>query len=84
MKFVTKEVDSTLQEKIIQEATTEWASTGFFAENQKDSLWLCIDYGKLDAVTIGKSHSLPKMDEIIDSLRTAGSFGPYAPAWNIG
>lgn len=40
--------------------------------SKKDgSLWMCIDYRKLDKVTIKNSYPLPRIDDLFDQLRGA-------------
>ena len=43
-----------------------------FKENGE--IRFCIDYRKLDSVTIGQAHRLPRVEDILDSLRDAQYF----------
>lgn len=55
--------------KIIMEpVTTDWAASIVFSAERVDSLHLCLDYRKLNAVTILYSYPTTCKDDCIDSL----------------
>lgn len=60
--------------KVIDPVTTEWAAPIVFAPRKDDSLQFCVDYRKLDAVTIRDSYRHPRMDKCIERLREATVF----------
>lgn len=54
--------------------TTEWASPLVFVPKKDGNLRFCVGYRKLNAVTVGESYLIPRMDERIDSLREASIY----------
>jgi hypothetical protein len=65
------EVDRMLQEGVIEPATYEWASPVVLITKPDGSVRICVDYRKLNALTIKDSYPLPRMDECLDSLGDA-------------
>lgn len=55
-----------LAKKAIKPATTKWAATIVFSDKKNVSLRFCINYWKLNDVTIHNSYHLARMDECID------------------
>lgn len=68
------EVDRMLQEGVIEPATSEWASPVVLITKPDGSVRFCVDYRKLNALTIKDSYPLPRMDECLDSLGDATMF----------
>ena len=69
-----KEIDSMLAKGVIEPATTDWASPIVFVPKPDGSLRFCVDYRRLNALTIRDSYPIPRMDECIDSLGEAVIF----------
>jgi hypothetical protein len=65
------EVDRMLQEGVIEPATYEWASPVVLITKPDGSVRICVDYRKLNALTIKDSYPLSRMDECLDSLGDA-------------
>jgi Reverse transcriptase (RNA-dependent DNA polymerase) len=63
-----------LKAEVIEPATSEWASPVVFVPKPDGSMRFCIDYRRLNAVTVRDSYPLPRMDECIDSLGDASVF----------
>lgn len=59
---------------MIEPTTPEWASTVVIVPKHDRLYQMCIDYRKLNAVTIRDTHRLLRMDEFIDSLGDATVF----------
>jgi Reverse transcriptase (RNA-dependent DNA polymerase) len=70
----TTEVESMLRSGVIEPATSEWASPVVLVPKHDGSLRFCIDYRKLNAITVRDTYPLPRMDECIDSLGDAVVF----------
>ena len=63
-----KEVEKMLKKGVIELSTSEWAAHVVFAPKKDGSLMLCIDYRRLNALTIRDLYQITRMDECIDSL----------------
>lgn len=59
---------------VIGPAITEGATPVVFAPKKDETLRFCIDYWKVDAVTISDSYLLPTMDDYTGFLREAQIF----------
>ena len=66
-----KEVERMLQAGVIEPAQSAWASPVVLVPKPDGSLRFCVDYRKLNAVTVKDTYPIPRMDECIDSLGSA-------------
>jgi hypothetical protein len=62
------------EQKVIEPATCEWASPIVLVPKPDGSLRFCVDYRKLNSITIPDTYPLPRMDECIDYLGDAAVF----------
>ena len=63
-----------LAQGVIEPATCEWASPIVMVPKPDGSLRFCVDYRKLNSITVPDTYPLPRMDECIDSLEEAAIF----------
>jgi hypothetical protein len=68
------EIHRMLRAGVIEPATSEWASPVVLVPKPDWSMRFCIDYRRLNTVTVRESYPLPRMDECIDSLWDARVF----------
>ena len=66
-----EEVKRQLEAGVIEPSNSEWAAPVLFAPKKDGKLRFCIDYRKLNAMTVKDSYPLPRMDECIDTLGEA-------------
>ena len=81
------EVHKMLNQGIIEPSDSPWASPVVLVKKKDGSLRYCIDYRKLNAVTIKDSYPLPRIDESLDSLSETKYFSTLDLAsgyWQIG
>lgn len=64
-------MDELLAKGFIQPSTLPWGALVLFAKKVDGSLRLCVDYQKLNQMTIKNKYHLPMIDELFDQL--AGS-----------
>jgi Reverse transcriptase (RNA-dependent DNA polymerase) len=69
-----EEVERMLKADVIEPANSEWASPVVLITKPDGSVRFCVDYRKLNAVTVKDSYPLPRMDECLDSLGDATIF----------
>jgi hypothetical protein len=69
-----EEIEKMVAQGVIEPATCEWASPIVLVPKPDGSLRFCVDYRKLNAITVPDTRPLPRMDECIDSLGEAVIF----------
>lgn len=57
--------------KMIEPAQREWASRVVYVPKTDGVLRFCLDYWKLNCVTVTESYPVPSVNECIDSSRKA-------------
>lgn len=72
------------QEEVIEAATTGCADSIDLTPNKDGSIWLCVNYRKLNAVIIYGSYPLYGRNKYIDLLDNAGIFLCYMLVWDVG
>jgi transposase InsO family protein len=70
----TAEIQRMLKEGVIEATQSEWASPVVLVPKPDGSMRFCIDYRKLNQLTVRDAYPLPRMDECIDSLGEAKVF----------
>lgn len=70
-QFAATQVDRLLQKEVIEPSTTECERPILLAPKKDGSLRSCIDYRRLNMVTIYNSNRVPRMDECIYRLGEA-------------
>ena len=71
---------------VIEPSTGEWASPVVMVPKPDGSVCFCIDYRKLNLMTVKDAYPIPRMDECIDSLGDARVFSTldcHAGYWQI-
>ena len=63
-----------LEQGVIEPGNSEWASSIVLVPKSDGSLPFCVDYRRLNSITVPDTYPLPRMDECIDSLGDAAIF----------
>ena len=73
-----KELKSQLQELLdkgfIQPNVSSWGAPVLFVEKKDGTLRMCIDYRKINKVTVKNKYPLPRIKDLFDQLKGAGVF----------
>src|SRR5579871_2302770 len=67
-EFLQKELDYFENLGIIEKYESPWAAPILFIKKKNSKLHLVVDYYKLNKVTRKDTYSLPRIDELLDSL----------------
>ena len=68
------QIKEMLQKDVIQKSTSPWASGIVMVEKKDGSKRFCIDYRRLNDVTIKDAYPLPRIDQSLDQLSGAELF----------
>jgi hypothetical protein len=63
-----KQLGELLEKGFIRPNTSPWGCPAIFVKKKDDTLWMCIDYRPLNAVTIKNKYPLPRIDTLFDQL----------------
>ena len=65
---IEKEIESMLKHKIIQPSNSPWSSAILLVPKPDGTWRFCVDYRRLNDVTVKDVYPLPRIDETIDAL----------------
>jgi hypothetical protein len=63
-----------LDKGYVRPSSYPWGCPALFVKKKDKTLWLCIDYRPLNAVTIKNKYPLPRIDLLFDQLASAKVF----------
>lgn len=63
-----------LEKGVIEASNSELISVVVFSKNKDEFLMFCIDYRRLNVVTVRDSYPIPGMEHCIESLGAAAVF----------
>ena len=74
LKELKTQIEDLLNKGFIRPSASPWGAPVLFARKKDGSLRLCIDYRKLNRVTIKNKYPLPRIDDLLDQLRGSKCF----------
>ena len=74
LKELKRQIDDLIHHGFIRPSISPYGSPVLFVKKKDGSLRLCVDYRKLNNITIKNSFGLPRADEQIESVRGARFF----------
>ena len=69
-----KQLEELLEKSFICPSSSPWGCPAIFVKKKDDTLWMCVDYRPLNAVTIKNKYPLPSIDTLFDHLAGAKVF----------
>ncbi|WJZ92455.1 hypothetical protein VitviT2T_011446 [Vitis vinifera] len=74
LKKLKTQLDELLGKGFICPSTSPWGALVLFVKKKDVTLRLCIDYRKLNRVTVKNKYHLPRIDDLFDQLKGAKYF----------
>ena len=74
LPVIDEHVDKMLQNDIIEPSSSPWASNVVLVRKADNSLRFCVDYRKLNLLSVKDSYPLPRIDTSFDALGEAKFF----------
>ncbi|XP_071678359.1 uncharacterized protein [Lolium perenne] len=69
-----KQLDDMLAKGLIRPSASPWGSPVIFVDKSDGTIRLCVDYRRLNDVTIKNKYHLPKIDDLFDQMNGAKVF----------
>ena len=74
LKELKAQLEELLEKGYIRPSTSPWGAPVLFVKKEDGTLRLCIDYRGLNKITVKNRYSLPRINDLFDQLRGAGTF----------
>ena len=71
-----EEIKTLLEQGIIEPSKSPWAPSLILVPKNDGTTRMCVDYRKLNAVTVGDPYPLPNIEELINSIGGSSLFPP--------
>lgn len=65
---IHRQVEELKQQDVVEDSQSPWASPVVMVKKKDNTYRFCVDYQKLNSVTITDSHPLPRVDDSLDAL----------------
>ncbi|GET51364.1 retroviral-like aspartic protease 1 [Rhizophagus irregularis DAOM 181602=DAOM 197198] len=73
-EIIKREIDKMLKEEIIQESCSPWSSPVVIVNKKTGDKRFCIDFRKINQITITDAYPLPRIDDLLEKFRVAKWF----------
>ncbi|KAL0305050.1 UNVERIFIED_CONTAM: Transposon Ty3-I Gag-Pol polyprotein [Sesamum calycinum] len=74
LKELKKQLEELLDKGFIRPSISPWGAPVLFVKKKDGSMRLCIDYRQLNRITIKNKYPLPRIDDLLDQLKSATVF----------
>lgn len=77
---IQTQVEKLLESDVVEESYSPWAAPVVLVRKKNGTWRFCLDYRKLNQVTIKDSRRLPRVDDALDALSGSAWFFHNGPA----
>ena len=74
LKELKKQLEELIKEGFIRPTISPWRAPAMFVKKKDESMRLCIDYRKLNRITVKNKYPSPKVDDLLDQLQDSYVF----------
>ena len=74
LKELKEQLKDLLDKGFIRPSISPWGAPILFVKKKDSSLIMCIDYRKLNKVTIENKYPIPRINDLFDQLQGASHF----------
>ena len=74
LQELKKQLQELLDKGLIRPSVSPWGAPVLFVKKKDGTLRLCIDYRRLNQVTVKNKYPLPRIDDLFDQIQGAGIF----------
>lgn len=68
-EILKKEIDRMMDEGIIEECESPWAAPFVLVPKKSGDVRVCVDYRRLNSITLPDAYSLPRMDDLLHNTK---------------
>ena len=61
-----KQLKELMEKGFIHPSSSPWGCLAIFVKKKDGTLWMCVDYRPLNAVTVKNKYHLPRIDTLFD------------------
>ena len=79
-----EQLKEVLEQEIVRPSCSPWASPVVMEKKKDGTLRFCIDFRKLNDVTVKDAHPLPRIDDTLEALKGAKIFSTLDLKFGIG
>ncbi|MGI4156993.1 reverse transcriptase family protein, partial [Klebsiella pneumoniae] len=74
LEELRKQIDDLKEKGFIKDSSSPWGAPTLFVPKKDGTMRMCIDYRKLNRVTIKNKYPLPRIDDLFDQLKGSTYF----------
>ena len=74
LKELKLRLQELLEKRFIRLSVSPWGALVLFVKKKDSTLRLCVDYSKLNKMTVKNKYLLPRIDDLFDQLKGASVF----------
>ena len=74
LKELKTQIQELLDKGFVRHSVSPWATSVLFVKKKHDTLRMCIDYRKINKVTVKNKYPLSRIEDLFDRLKGASVF----------